>query len=151
MICKVCNTNNVPGAVYCENCGATLKQEPVAQSYSANDPAPITDPGKTMSIISLILSIAALVLAIICPCSCIYLAWIGYIGAPILAIVAAILGILGMNKSKAAGFNNKMGLVGLILSIASVLVLVVMAIISIVGGISLAALGMVSGAMEGGY
>ena len=142
MICKVCNTDNAPGTMYCENCGATLEQETVVtESYNSDVPA--TDPGKTLSLVSLILGIAALniislisgiasvALSFVCTCfSC------GGILPSALGVLAIILGAIGMGKSKNAGFNNKMGMIGLILGIAGVVLVAVISIVfAVIGGV----------------
>ena len=130
MICKVCNTDNAPGTMYCENCGATLEQETVVtESYNSDVPA--TDPGKTLNIISLISGIASVALSFVCTCfSC------GGILPSALGVLAIILGAIGMGKSKNAGFNNKMGMIGLILGIAGVaLVAVISIVLVVIGGV----------------
>ena len=130
MICKVCNTDNAPGTMYCENCGATLDQETVVtESYNSDVPA--TDPGKTLNIISLISGIASVVLSFVCTCiSC------GGILPSALGVLAIILGAIGMSKSKNAGFSNKMGMIGLILGIAGVVLVAVISIVfAVIGGV----------------
>ena len=135
MICKVCNTDNAPGTMYCENCGATLEQETVVtESYNSDVPA--TDPGKTLNIISLISGIASVALSFVCTCfSC------GGILPSALGVLAIILGAIGMGKSKNAGFNNKMGMIGLILGIATIVVVVIFIIVNAVAGGILGAAG----------
>ncbi len=130
MICKVCNTDNTPGTMYCENCGATLEQETVVtESYNSDVPA--TDPGKTLNIISLISGIASVVLSFVCTCfSC------GGILPSSLGVLAIILGAIGMSKSKNAGFSNKMGMIGLILGITGVVLVAVISIVfAVIGGV----------------
>ncbi len=137
MICKVCNAENKPNAAFCENCGATLEQETVV-TKSCNSDVPATDPGKTLSLVSLILGIAAIVFGTICSCvfSC-----LGGLIPMVLGVVAIILGILGMNKSKAAGFNNKQGMVGMILGIATIVIVVIFIIVNAVAGGIMGAVG----------
>ena len=140
MICKVCNTDNKPGAVFCENCGATLEQAPVTCDVETTVPA--TDPGKTLNLISLILGIASLALGIICSCiTC------GGILPSLLGVAAIVLGAIGMKKSKSAGFSGKMGMIGLILGIAGVVIVTLLGIIiAVLGGI-----GQIMGATSESY
>lgn len=166
MICKACNAENENGAQFCVNCGAALEQEaapveevvapveevaapveevvaPVeevaAPAEEATAEVPASDPGKLLNLISLICGAVGLVFSSLCTClgGCLG----GFI--PMLIGVAAIVtGLLGMNKSKAAGFKNTLGLIGLILGIASVAAF----ILFIVGSFLLSLLGYAGGA-----
>ena len=152
MICKACNAENENGAQFCVNCGAALEQEaapveevvaPVeevaAPAEEATEEIPAADPGKLLNLISLICGAVGLVFSSLCTClgGCLG----GFI--PMLIGVAAIVtGLLGMNKSKAAGFKNTLGLIGLILGIASVAAF----ILFFVGSFLLSLLGYAGGA-----
>lgn len=147
MYCKNCGALNAEDVAFCANCGAEMQAEveaPVVESAYEPVEAPAAepvvveqeakDPGKTLGIVSLILGIAAIVLGTVCSCGC---ACLGSILPCVLAVVGIILGIIGMNKSKAAGFSNKLALIGIILSGVSVLVMVIFVIINaVIGGAS---------------
>lgn len=151
MICNHCNQYNPDGAAFCENCGAPLTAAPTVNTdipqvtptpdYSAPAANPNVDPGKSQGTIALILGIVSLVLGTICSC---LLACLGGILPLIAAIIGVILGKSAMNKSQAAGFENKQAKTGMILSIIAIVVIVVFIIGNAILGGVLAA----SGAMD---
>lgn len=149
MVCKSCGAAIADDALFCTSCGAAVAEETAVETvpagdasveatvettnYTVEDAAEPVDPGKTFGLISMICGIVALVLGALgsCVCAC-------FGGSlPFIAGVAGIVfGILGMNKSKAAGIENKQAKLGLILSIAGLAVIIIGIVVNaILGGV----------------
>jgi hypothetical protein len=106
----------------------------VAEVVVNNAPAAevvAVDPGKTFGMVSMIAGIAGLVLGTVLSCAC---ACLGSIIPAIASVVAIVLGIMAMNKSKAAGYTNKMALAGIILGAVALVVILVFIIVNAVIG-----------------
>ena len=138
MLCKICNTENQPGATFCENCGATFELEAqVTESFSEEISCPDADPGKKLGLISMILGIVACV-GMIAPClttMCIFIPFANFI-VPFISIFLFIItlgsvvggfvtGLIALKKSKAAGCKNTMAIVGIILSIVIFVIMII--------------------------
>ena len=136
MICKKCGVENADDVLFCTACGASMKEEANAEAVEtetvvAEEPVVKPDPGKGLGLIALILSIAGLVLGIVCSCGC---AFLGSILPGILCIAGFILAIIAMVKSKSAGYKNGKAIVALILSIVAIVVMFVFIIVNGVVG-----------------
>lgn len=130
MICKACNTDNIPGSSFCNHCGAALEQGSAdMQNITETTPVSIPDPGKVMNLVSLLLGIASMIFSASALCTCGQLDVSDYVLVFGMAITSSILGIMGFKKSKDAGFNNKQGIVGMILGIAGTVFLIAITII----------------------
>ena len=128
MVCKNCGSEVVSGANVCPNCGTPIanEQPPVqninenpAPNFYPNAPAPV--PGKTLGIVSLILSIVSVVFA------CCY----GF--GIIFAIAGVICGILGMKQAKQVGEKNTLAMVGAIISGVFILINIIVLVVMIIG------------------
>ncbi|MFF3066260.1 DUF4190 domain-containing protein [Oerskovia sp. NPDC057915] len=96
-----------PGAPQAPQYGAP--QAPAPQGYGA--PAPTTDPGKTLGIVGLVLSILG--------CT---------------SLIGLILSIVALNKSKKAGYKNGIALAGIIVGAVLFVGLVIWLIFAFVVG-----------------
>jgi len=84
-----------------------------ASPAPASSPAPVENPGKTLGIVGLVLSI------------------LGF------NVIALIISILGLSKSKKAGQGNGFALAGIIISSLSIVVLIIVIIVTVLLGASL--------------
>lgn len=139
MVCKNCGMENAEDFAFCAGCGATLDEVEAAPeettvpeyTYEAEafeDTTPASDPGKVFGIIALICGIVAVLVPFGCFCMC------GGCFSPLLGILcggaAIVLGVIGMNKSKAAGYKNTLGVVGMILGILALVGCLLFALIN---------------------
>ena len=132
MYCNNCGKDVAEGLTYCDACGAELNAETFSDEEL--DIAPAKDTGKTLGIVSLILSIASVILGVPCSCAC---ACLGGIVPFLCAVGSIVTGAIGMSKSKAAGYKNTLGLIGIIISVVAIIVIIVFVIINaVLGGMS---------------
>lgn len=145
MLCKNCGNLIADDAAFCNACGASTTAEPVANvpeqpvanipeqpgyipqqpGYVPQQPVytpEIEDPGKGMGTAAFVLGIVSLSVGTICTC---FLWYLGGFLPLIAAIVGIVMGKMAMNKSAAAGFENKKAKTGMILSIVATIVIVV--------------------------
>ena len=127
MLCNNCGNLLADDAAFCNACGASTNPAPEPQQPTYAPPQPtyvptLEDPGKGMGTAALVLGICGLSLGVLCTC---FLWYVGGFLPLIAAVVGIILGKMGMNKSAAAGFENKRAKTGMILSIVAVIVIVV--------------------------
>ncbi|WP_269939712.1 DUF4190 domain-containing protein [Arthrobacter sp. HY1533] len=103
-------TQPVQAPAYGQQPPASFGQQPASPYGQQPSPygAPPVDPGKTLSIVAIILP------------------FVGF------GLVGLILGIVAMNKSKAAGFKNTLALVAVIIGALSVIGAIIGAIVLIV-------------------
>ncbi len=145
MVCKNCGMENAEDFAFCAGCGAALTADDAAPeattvpeyTYEADafeDTTPATDPGKVFGIIALICGIVAVLVCLGCTCVC---GCLGSLPGILCGVAAIVLGVIGMNKSKAAGYKNTLGVVGMILGIVGLAVFLLCTIVNmVIGGVS---------------
>ena len=113
MICKNCGAHLADNTVFCTNCGNAVEGVSSYEETVVTAQPVMTDPGKTLGMVSMILGIASLVFS-----------WVA-------AIPGLILANMATKKSEEAGFTNTMAKVGKITSIVG-LILTVLYIVFLV-------------------
>ena len=143
MFCQTCGTPIEEGAKACTVCGTfventtpvvTTNPEPVYSAPINTTPStPTVDPGQSDGKTSVILGIVALAMGTICSCLA---ACLGGFVPLVCAVVSIVMGTQAMNKSKAAGFENKQAKLGVTLSIVAIAVIFIFIIVNaVIGGI----------------
>lgn len=132
MLCKNCGNLLADDAVFCNACGASTAPDPVPSAPQQPVYTPtVEDPGKTYGTAAFVLGIVSLCVGTVCSC---LMAFLGGILPLIAAIVGVVMGKMGMNKSAAAGFENKKAKNGMIMSIVAIAVIVVFIILNAILG-----------------
>ena len=136
--CKNCGKPMDMSANVCGNCGTPVTDAKLTQKPNAPEPAApdktTADPGQSAGKTSMILGIVALAMGAICSCLA---ACLGGFVPLVCAVVSIVMGSQAMNKSKAAGFENKQAKLGMTLSVVAIVVIVIFIIVnSIIGGVS---------------